>query len=366
MIRIITILLALSLISCYVSEDIAPDQTYWKYGLPQSYQLNEAQLTALDIQLTDGNYGNITGLTIHKDDHFIFENYYNGHYREELIPIGRITTTLMILLLDDFVSSGQIASLETPLMDFFPEYIAIFENEPTKKQITLQHLLDHRSGLSWNESNNPDGGDLFLIQSVGDRVAYILSKRQESDPGIRFTFSSANGMLLSAIYSKLLNGESLESYIDRRLLTPIEIENYSWDYTENGLLNGINGLTISQFDMIKLGYLLFQDGRWINKERVIDRDWVIEMASAQNIPAFFSVTYGFGIWQLGEDLQNSYRIPSDFYFLSGESGQAIYMVPSKGMVVTIGANYASGSPLNNSFQLFRRIYESIEEPATPN
>ena len=49
------------------------------------------------------------------------------------------------------IDDGYLISIKTPIADFLPEYEDVLSTDSLKKNITIEQLLTHRSGLSWDE-----------------------------------------------------------------------------------------------------------------------------------------------------------------------------------------------------------------------
>ena len=116
------VLIGIIISSCYVSEELPADQKAWGYDFPSSVGLSNSVLYTLDNQIDSRNYAEINGLIIIKDDKLVFENYYNGHSRASLHPIGRATTSIAALVLGLLIEQGYIANLDIPISNYLPEY----------------------------------------------------------------------------------------------------------------------------------------------------------------------------------------------------------------------------------------------------
>src|SRR5690606_208431 len=82
-----------------------------------------------------------SALVIVRDGAIVHQSYAEGgDARTELMSATKAITGLSIGLL---VDEGRIASVETPLSTFFPEW-----REGEKSQATLRHVLTHSTGLA--------------------------------------------------------------------------------------------------------------------------------------------------------------------------------------------------------------------------
>lgn len=364
MTKILLIASMFVLASCYLSEELPPDQDIWAYGLPSSTGLSDSSLLTLDANLKTANHGFVTGLIVIKNDHLVFENYYNSSSRYRLHPIGRATFTVTILMLHELIADGYIASLDAPIHTYLPSYEAIFADDPRKKAITFRHLLAHRSGLSWNESlvnTQRSDSDFLQMRSTSDWVGYVLSRPLESEPGLRTAINTGSGVILMKIFKNVLGSQDLQTYFEDRLFSALEITNFTWNTTPDNIPDGSTGLNLTAMDYAKIGYLTLQEGRWANKQRVIDREWMLDITSAQ-VPVGFDYSLGYGWWVFTEDFLSRYLYGIDnIYFISAEGGQNIYVIPDQQMVVCIMAeNYYYTSIFNPSLVILLKTLEAAE------
>lgn len=356
----------LALSSCYLSEELPPDQDVWDYGLPSENGLNDSLLLQLNAAITRTQYGNINGLIITRGNQLVFENYYNDFFRSRTKNIGRGTLAVTTLLLGFFLEEGFITSLDAPIHDYLPEYQSIFDASPQKQNITILHLLQNTSGLVWNESlvnTQQSESDLYQMKLTDDWTEYILSKPMEAAPGLRKVINSANGVILARIFQNQLGDQPLETFIADRLFHPIGISDYTWQADSAGTLDGGNGLNLSTLDYTRIGYLILREGKWTDNHRIISREWVLDVTTAWTS---YDVDYslGYGWWIYTDRFLEEYSSGVSFLpFLSGQSGSSLYLVPEEEMVVCIHSNnYYYDSHYNPSLSVFLKSLESIEQP----
>lgn len=102
-----------------------------------------------------------------------------------------------------------------------------FARLPNAKEITLAHLLGHRTGIARHEF---DPEFMKVVMSEPDRawktaemVAYILDRPAPFAAGKGFAYSDTNFILLGMVIEKV-TGKTLYEEIGRRLLTPLELD----------------------------------------------------------------------------------------------------------------------------------------------
>ncbi|WP_421869930.1 serine hydrolase domain-containing protein [Marinoscillum sp.] len=363
------IIWTICLSACYVSDDLPPDQKAWQYDLPSSVGLSNLELTNLDLLIESRNFGQVNGMVIIKDDHLIFENYYNGTNRQTIHEIGRATCAVAVLTLGKLIEDGLIANLDVPIANFLPEYEDIFNAEPRKRNITFRHILENKMGIPWNEytvNTSTSKSQFYQMKRESDWVRFVLSQTLEADPGLRIVLNSGSAMVLSKVFENILLNETLEEYIDRNIFKPIGITNYEWVRDPSGSLDLATGLSISTLDFTRIGYLMQQEGRWSDRKRVIDRFWILD---ATQLVTPFLENFGFGYYwwvftdAFNEEVFNGLRT----YSINGYAGQCIYVAPDDNLVVCIMAdNPYSDSVYNPSLDIYRRILTAVTTTTEDN
>lgn len=360
--RIILIIILIPLLNaCYLDEDVPPDQEVWEYDLPANLGMNENVLLQLDFDIKQDLFGNIRGLTIVKNDKLIFENYYQNSDRQSIFPAGRLGTGLVTALFGEVLNNRLANQIDTPIFRFFPEYDEIFDANPTKREITIEHLLNMTAGLVWNESLTPideDRNNLAQLLETDDYVRYVLSQPLEAPPGRRFSYNSGCNIILLTLMDKLID-ESLRDYFEQRVFSPLGIEDYQVDNTPGGLPNYSLGLSMNQLDLTKIGYLMLKNGEWDGLQ-IIDNRWMDQILESQNTISNQN-DFGYNWWLFNNEsfIFTNYSI-DDVNYLYGARNQGIYFSQKNDLLVVINNGIDPGRNFSNSsFWAFTRVLGSL-------
>jgi len=359
--------LILVLSGCYLSEDVPEDQDVWEYSQPSAQNLSSSILLDLDQQIKiDINESmflqNVNSLIIIRNDHLVFENYYNNHGRSSIFPIGKIGIGIVSALFGEVLNNELAGQLDTRIDQFFPDYESIFNESPTKRDITIRHLLSMTSGLAWNESifpiDNPESNLSQLLNS-SDFISFILSRQLEAPPGIRFSENSGNSILLLHIMDQLID-ESLADFFQSRLFDPLEITTQQVSMTPGGLPNYSLGLSMNTIDFTKIGYLMIKDGEW-GGFQVVDPRWLDTILSTQRTLSN-NTEAGFHWFRFPEGSFVDERTGiQDFNYQLGEFSQGLFFSEDAQivMVSTNGLDPARGLSSSSSFSIFNRFLEAV-------
>jgi CubicO group peptidase (beta-lactamase class C family) len=72
---------------------------------------------------------------------------FDGETRHDLRSVSKSLTSLLV---GQAIQRGKIASVDEPVMKFFPEHADL--DTPEHRRITLRHLLTMSVGVAWDET----------------------------------------------------------------------------------------------------------------------------------------------------------------------------------------------------------------------
>lgn len=184
-----------------------------------------------------------------------------------------------------FAVSEGLISLDDKVADYFP-YTG--KNEKLKEQndqVTIRHLITHRSGKKISILNNCEKNE--WLQNW-------LNAPFTDAPGEKFFYLSENIYMLSRIISKV-SGMTLTEYLTPRLFEPLGIETPYWEKDHNGYDAGGWGAYFKTEDMAKIGICYLNRGKY-NGKQVIPEAWIDAATTRQidKIPSVFNDDSGYG------------------------------------------------------------------------
>ncbi|MGB1286729.1 MAG: serine hydrolase domain-containing protein [Aggregatilineales bacterium] len=235
----------------------------WQTDDPAAYGFDTDMLAEMDMFIDD-TMPALDSLLIVRDGMIVYERYFDGGDETTLREMFSVTKSVTSALTGIALENGDLDSIDVPVLDFFPDYIT---DDELKTRLTLEHLLQMKSGLVWN--------DLFFAGQLldGELVSEdILDQMALFEPGTQFNYSTGNSQVISSIL-ETATGVSLAAYAETVLFEPLGIENYVWGQDGEGVYFGGVGLQLTARDMAKFGYLYLHDGMWDN-EQIVPQDWV--------------------------------------------------------------------------------------------
>jgi CubicO group peptidase (beta-lactamase class C family) len=129
-----------------------------------------------------------------------------------VFPLGSIVKVFTREAVQQLAKHGKLA-LEGPLSKFF-------DDVPTDKQnITIQHLLDHQSGLAAHHDTEGD----FEPMDRAEALRRIFAQELRFAPGTSGAYSNSGYTLLAAIIENV-SGQSYPNFVMEKLVEPAGLE----------------------------------------------------------------------------------------------------------------------------------------------
>ncbi|GIO28233.1 serine hydrolase domain-containing protein [Ornithinibacillus bavariensis] len=262
------------------------------------------------------------------DNNVIVEYYRNKKMKEKQHKIYSVTKSILSILIGIAIEKGYIEHINTPISTYFPE----INNDSEKQKITIKHLLTMTSGLHFPGNNG-------MIPSK-NWVNFVLNQDMENPPGTDMSYSCGSSQLLSAIIQKT-TGLNTEVFARKHLFTPLGITDYKWNHDAQGIAIGGFGLTMKTSDMLKIGTLYANKGKWKSKQ-IVPFHW-IEESTTPKVKSNDTFSYAYHWWNL-----TSYNQIGRIYFAYGLEGQYIIVAPDYQLVTVFTSSMKEDelSPLN--------------------
>lgn len=255
-----------------------------------------------------------------RNDTLLYERYLDDYDEASIVPSFSMAKSVTSMLIGCAIADGFISSVHDPVTRYIPEL-----RKNGFDQVTIEHLLQMTSGLHFNEGYyNPLGHVATFYYGRRLREA-TLKLKLETEPGQRFAYASGNTQLLGLILDRVLQGETITEYLDRKIWQPLGMEydaSWSIDRKEGGLEKTFCCLNARARDFAKLGRLYLHQGNWEGKQ-LVPATWVQQ--STQIDTAHGSEEYYQYQWWL--------PTPNGDFLARGILGQYIYVHPAKNLII---------------------------------
>jgi len=303
----------------------------WRTSTPEAQGVDSRDLTRALKQVA--RYGiDLHGLIVYRNGHVILEVYPPPYDAQTVHNVKSVSKGLLSALVGIAIDKGMVDGIDQRVSEFFPEYFKA-DKQPGKQDISLRHLLTMTAGLDLDEN----GPKMNAIFNSDDWIDATLQRPMLEVPGQRFAYSTALTHLMSGLLSRA-SGSSLLTLCQRYLCGPLDFEKVQWLTGPSGYYFGGAELYLRPGDMLKLGLLYLDEGRW-QGQQLVPESWVRASTRDQLGQAASEQPYGFWWWPV-----------DDGYMARGWGGQRLLVIPSKKLV--IAATFADPDGFDRMFGNF--------------
>ena len=205
------------------------------------------QADAIEALLAEAQASNSSGLVVIRDGEVLID--WVAEQEGEPIETMSVTKSIVALGVARLLTTGELASLDTPLAEIFPEW-----RQGRKVDVTVRHLLNHTSGLQ----NHPNAG--AEIYPRPDFVQLALAAELDHAPGSHYAYNNKATNLIAGLFPPL-TGSDMAEYLGRELFVPLGIEHWGWYRDAAGNPAGMAGLQLHPRDLARFGQLVLDGGR---------------------------------------------------------------------------------------------------------
>lgn len=196
------------------------------------------------------------------------------------------------------------------------------------KPPTIKHLLTLSVGFKWQEFG---GIQSFpRMKRTPNWLHYLFEQPIVIEPGTRMCYNSGISQMLTTLLVKT-TGISVAAFAEQCLFKPLNINKYRWQTDKQGVHTGGFGLYLSPLDMLKIGVLCVQEGRY-NHKQIVSKQRLCEAVKPQ-LEALLPAKTGYYGWHWWIDEITYHHKKVSFYYARGYGGQFIFVVPTLQLVV---------------------------------
>ncbi|MEM7688354.1 MAG: serine hydrolase [Pseudomonadota bacterium] len=298
-----------------------------------------ARSDALDVAVKADKFGAVTSILVLRDGQPIFEEYYRDTNAETLRNTRSVTKTITAALLGKAIEDGAIASLDVPVLQFFPDS-QVANADPRKSAMTLRNLVTMTGPLECDDWNSFSRGNEERMYLVEDWAQFFLDLPIGAAPpwepaakdrpfGKRFSYCTAGVFTLGRIV-EIATGRELEDYARETLFDPIGIGEVRWAFNRLGQAQGGGGLEMAARDLARFGELYRKSGAKDAKQ-VLAQEFVAA-STEPRARVRDGLDYGY-LWWLGEVGPADAR--SRAWMMNGTGGNRVAVLPDLDATVII-------------------------------
>jgi len=301
----------------------------------EAAKLDSAIALADKLIETNSNefFKNVESFIVWRKGNVLFEKYYHGH-KDTLHHTQSQTKSIVSLLMGIAINKGFIKSEKVSVSSYFPEYFNA--DDTSKYSITIKDLLTMSAGFEWEEmipANDPRNDNMNMYNS-GNYFHYAISRPIAIKPGLEFKYNSGCPVIVAGIIEKATQ-QPLDKFAEKYLFGPLNIKEYYWLKDRTGFCHAGGGLYLNPKDMLKIGILVQNKGKW-GDSQIVSEEWITKLTQPYFVTSFDSSSYGF-LWWIKEFTNNSGNI-SKRVSAEGAGGQKLYIFLEYELIIAFTEN----------------------------
>ena len=344
------LIITLTLATLLVGQAVAAPAD-WPTATPEAAAVSAEGLAAMDKAVEAGTFQKITSVLISRDGKLVHERYYDKGGPELRRNTRSVTKTVTAMLVGAAIARGDLKSVETPVMPLVASYGPFDNPDPRKAAITFEDLLTMSSILECDDDNSFSRGNEERMYLIENWVKFAMDLPVRGFPawvprpeaslyGRAFSYCTAGVSTLGAAVQSA-TGQPLPTFAQTALFAPLGIEGEQWQFSPLGLAQGGGGLGLRSRDLLKLGQLLLDGGKWQGRQ-VLPAAWVKAMTTPYASVGDGRGDYGYLTWLPSYEVAGK---PHAAFAMAGTGGNKVVVVPDlRAVVVVTTENYGVRNP----------------------
>lgn len=300
------------------------------YVLAQKPKPTPTEMERFELASAYSRQNRGVSVLVMKNDKVVFEDYQNGRTADTAWILASGTKSFTGVLLAAAIEDKLIKSFDEKVVETITEW----KGDKRKEQVTLRQLLSLTSGLS--------AGQIGRVPTYAEAV----KSPAIYEPGTRFEYGPVPFQVFGEVLTRKLKpkGETVLSYLKRRILDPIGMKYGNWrSFDGQPLLP--QGASLTAREWAKFGLFLKDRGEWKGKQIVSSK-----LLDELSIGTKANPAYGVSFWlnkaggsgpggraiggAVDEITRNGIaNNVTDLFMAAGAGNQRLYIIRSLDMVV---------------------------------
>jgi CubicO group peptidase (beta-lactamase class C family) len=296
--------------------------------------------------ILDGTYEDVHSVLLYQNGRLVLEEYFYGYNAQRSHQLRSATKSVVSALAGIAIDRGALSGVDERVLPAMT-YSSYTNPDSRKTAMTLGEFLSMSSGLDCNDHSSTSPGRETVLDDSPDWVKATLDLPMINDPGTKGYYCSGGVAVVGRMTENAVH-MPLPEFAQKNLFGPLGIARtaWAWNYDLTNADKEYSQLHLRSRDMLKLGILFEDGGKWHGRQ-IISEPWVdTSMAEHSRVD---NVSYGYFWWRHTFNV----KTPSGMQRLvviaaQGNGGQKIYLAPKYHLVAvfTAGGYNADSTPPN--------------------
>jgi len=282
-----------------------------------------------------------------RNDSVLYEKYFRKQDETSLFTSFSVAKSFVSSLVGIAIAEGHIKSVHDPITRYLPELDKSFD------EVTLEHLLNMRSGITFNEGYFNPFGHVAKFYYGRNLKKYVGKLEAGGEPNAAFEYRSGNTQLLAMAVERV-TGKALTEYLSEKIWQPLGMQSdasWSMDSKKRQQAKAFCCLNAIARDYARFGRLYLHGGEW-QGQQIVPKAWVEKSRHSLDSNAFM---YAYQWWHNNKVLKVSpdttlqiphwvlrknsegkperVAFPQDDFYARGILGQYIYVHPPSNTLI---------------------------------
>jgi CubicO group peptidase (beta-lactamase class C family) len=309
-------------------------------AVPAAVGISAESLGHMERAIKAGEFKTITSVLIARQGKIAYESYFDSAGADGLRNTRSATKTITGILIGTAIDRHLIPSVDAPVMEYLRDKLPLKNPDPRKNKITIEDFLTMSSLLECDDENSFSRGNEERMYLVEDWAKFTLdlpirgfpdwqTKPEDSPYGRSWSYCTAGATTLGVVLERAVK-KPVPDFANEVLFGPLGISSLRWQFQPLGTAMTGGGIQLRSRDLIKLGQLYLDGGRWSGR-RIISPEWV-EKSLAAHTNAREDIDYGY-LWWLQTFHSKGRSLRS--FGMYGTGGNKVLVFPDDGLVAVI-------------------------------
>lgn len=205
-----------------------------------------------------------------KNDSIIYQHLNEGTNLADRQASFSMVKSFVGTLIGIAIDRKEIASSDDLVIKYLP---ALAKNDPRFRRLTIQHVLDMKSGFDFNERVFNPFSKIVRMYYGADLSKMVMKLKMKNEPNTIFEYQSINTQVLAMVLEKA-TGKKLPFLVQEYLWKPLGTESDAlWGLDDKSNVKSFCCLYATALDFAKFGRLYLKGGNWQGKQ-IVAKKWV--------------------------------------------------------------------------------------------